>query len=176
MSNVAEMLEENEEETVVSAPKVTRMCKGQMPSPLVWYIKFHESGDNRSAIASKYFTTSGKVSDIQTNANQRYIVEDMTFTGEELDAAAEKIRENFVRGQEDNANGIAVSPRQLATTEPGDEDYSLEVIEIIRSMTTGDEAVTLEEARAAYNEANPRKTKAAVEDSDEDDDEDSLLD
>lgn len=174
------MSEENQvesEEVVKPEPKpAARLCKGQMPSPLVWFIKFKEPQDNRSAIAAKYFTTSGKVTDIQTNSNQKYIVESMTFTSEELDLAAEKIRENFVRGQDEDARGIAVSPRQLATTNEGDEEYALSVIETIREMVVEEDAVTLEQARAAHNEANPRAKKAEAEGSEPDPVDDAPLD
>lgn len=159
---MSEEVEVGTEEAVAEKPVrvAPRLCKGQMPSPLVWFIKFHESQENKSAIAAKYFTTSGKVSDIQTNANQKYIVEDMEFTSEELDQAAEKIRENFVRGQADVEAGNVVSPRQLATTVEGDEEYALGVIEQIREMAVTEDAVSLEDARAAYNEANPRAPRA----------------
>ena len=176
MNQTAELLQEDEAPTetpsegqspapVAEAPKApkpaARLCKGQMPSPLVWFIKFHESKENKSAIAAKYFTTSGKVSDIQTNANQKYIEENMTFSSEELDQAAEKIKENFVRGQEQVAAGEVVTSRQLATTTPGDEAYALSVIETIREAAIAEGAVSLEDARSAYNEANPRAPRAA---------------
>jgi hypothetical protein len=185
MSEVAIDVDTSVEETEAkTAPRVApRLCKGQMPSPLVWYVKFHEPKENKSAVAAKYFTTSGKITDIQSNSNQKYIVEDMLFSDEELDAAAEKVRENFVRGQAAAEAGEVVSPRQLATTTEGDEKYSLEVIETIRTMMADtSEGVTLADARAAYNEANPRANKVKAEDadgdveeeSDEDDDSDLL--
>ena len=146
-----------------AAPKVVlRLCKGQMPSPLVWFIKFHEPQDNRSTLAAKYFTTPGKISDIQTNANQKYIVANMVFTAEELEQARARIKENFVRGQADVAQGKVVSTRQLANTQPGDEAYALSVIDKIAAMDKSEGAVALAAARAAHNEANPRKAAGAT--------------
>lgn len=144
-------------------PKVAlRLCKGQMPSPLVWYIKFKEPQDNRSAVAAKYFTTPGKIADIQTNANQKYIVADMVFTAEELEQARARIRENFVRGQAEVAQGKVVSTRQLASTIAGDETYALSVIDIIAGLDKAEGAKTLAQSRAEHNAANPRKTAGAA--------------
>lgn len=138
-----------------------RMCKGTMPSCLVWYIKFHESKDNKSEIAKKYFTTPGKIADIQGNANQKYIVEKMVFTPAELDAARDQVKANFVRGQAENAaKPGSVNKRSLASTVAGDEIYSLEVIDVIaKHLAEGAEGVTLDNARSAYRAANPSASK-----------------
>lgn len=156
----------SEEIEVVDAPKVTqRFCKGNMPMALVWYIKFFEDQDNRSEIARSYFTTVGKITDIQTDSNQKYIVENMKWELAELDAMSEVVRANFVRGQDNElimANPDA-NKRKLATTNIEDADYSLEVLEDIKSMEFADDAISLADARAAYNAANPRKTKAKDE-------------
>jgi len=91
--------EEVEIEEVI--PKVTdRFCKGNMPMALVWYIKFHESQENKSGVARAYFTTVGKISDIQSGSNQKYIVEAMKWSKEELSAMGEVVKANFVRGQD----------------------------------------------------------------------------
>lgn len=151
-----------EEATETKVVETQRFCKGTMPSPLVWFIKFHESIENKSAVAKKYFTTPGKIADIQSNSNQKYIVEDMVWTDEELDSAVEGIKANFVRGQDEEGNPVNLdNKRGTATTQAGDEDASIEAIDAIRGMEPGDEAVTLGEARAAYNEANPRAPRKA---------------
>jgi hypothetical protein len=132
-----------------------------MPTPLVWFLKFHEDKENKSAVAKKYFTTPGKVSDIQTDANQKYVVENMKFSDDELNAAREAIAANFVRGQEAEAAAPgSVQKRGLATTEAGDEAASLEAIDTIANMTPAEDAVTLDEARAAHNAENPRAPRA----------------
>ena len=62
---------EDAAEVVEKAPKVVlRLCKGAMPMPLVHFIKFTEAKDAVSEVAKKYFTTPGKVSDIQKNAKK----------------------------------------------------------------------------------------------------------
>lgn len=172
MSEVAEV--EVAENKVVVAP---RLCKGAMPMALVHYIKFKEPKDCVSDIAKKYFTTPGKISDIQKNANQKYIVENMTFTSEELDAAAAKVAENFVRGQNEDGTPLdAANKRGTATTTAEDAAYSLEVIEIIRGLDADEDAVSLEAARATYNEANPRARKAKVETTEADTETEAVLD
>ena len=172
MSETAEELldgveeNENEETPETSAAATARLCKGQMPSPLVWYIKFHELKDNKSAVAAKYFTTPGKITDIQTNANQKYIVEEMRFSDEELAEAIARIKENFVRGQAANEeNPGSVGKRQLATTQAGDEEYALSVVEKVRELmeAVSDDAVTLADSRAAHNASKPKKEKATDE-------------
>ena len=148
-----------EVEKVSAAP--ARLCKGAMPMPLVHYIKFNEPKEAVSEVARKYFTTPGKISDIQKGANQKYIVEGMKFSKEELDDAADKIRENFTRGQDEN--GVALDPdnkRGTATTTAEDAEYALSVLQIMRDTEYDDNALTLEAARAKYNEKNPRPPRA----------------
>lgn len=160
MNDVAEMIEDTEVETPTATPAAGRLCKGPMPMVLVHYIKFKEKSDAISEIAHKYFTTPGKISDIQKGNNQRYIVKNMKFSEAELNDAADKIRENFVRGQE---NGVAIDPsnkRGTATTTAEDAEYALSVIELLRNETYPDNALSLEEARAAYNLKNPRPVRA----------------
>lgn len=159
----AENVESTEEKKAPVEPQ--RLCKGTMPSPLVWYIKFHESPDNKSAIAKKYFTTPGKISDIQSDSNQKYIVANMKWSKEELDAARATIRENFIRGQEaEMAAPGSVSKRGLATTQAGDEQASLDAIDAIEGMDVAEDAVSLTEARSSYNDANPRANRKPAED------------
>lgn len=157
----------SEVETTKTAAPAPKLSKGSMPMPLVWYIKFHEAQDNKSAVAAKYFTTPGKIADIQGNSNQRYIVENMKWSEVELQAAAQKVKDNFTRGQDEDGNPLDPdNKRGTATTTAEDAEYSLDVIEKIASMEFADDAITLEEARAAYNEENPRKkreTKAETE-------------
>lgn len=170
------MSKENQNpETEEKAPAAeARLCKGTMPSCLVWYIKFHEAKDNKSEIAKKYCTTPGKISDIQGNANQKYIVEDMVFSDAELDAAREQIKTNFTRGQaEEAAKPGSVNKRSLASTQPGDEEYSLAAIDAVQEfMEAGAEGKTLEEARAEYNAENPRAPRAPKAESTDDDGDD----
>jgi hypothetical protein len=134
------------EEKVAVIP--TKMSKGNMPMPLVWYIRFHED-DTIGNIARKYFTTPGKVTDIVKSFGQKYIVQDMVWSFEELAAARETIRDNFVRGQ-----STEESNRKTATTTAEDSAYSLEVLDKVEQMSlTG---VTLSDARSAWSLANPK--------------------
>jgi len=164
---VKEVLEEVVEE---KAPAVkAKMCKGQMPSPLVWYIRFHEAEPKVSAMAALYFTTPGKIVDITKANNQKYIVADMNWSDEDIAAAKAQVEANFVRGQaEEEAVPGSVKSRGLATTSAEDAEYSLAVLDSIQ--TGGTDGVNIVDARASYLEANPRNVaekKEKVEEGDE---------
>lgn len=148
------------ENPATTATEPLRMCKGQMPAPLVWYIRFHEVAENASALARKYFTTPGKIVDIQKSNNQKYIVENMKWSEKDIEAAAEQVKANFVRGQEHTPGTINI--RSLATTEAGDEQYSLEALDKISEMVFSDDALSLDEARAIHLKENPRASRAAT--------------
>lgn len=148
------------ENPATTASEPLRMCKGQMPAPLVWYIRFHEVAENASALARLYFTTPGKIVDIQKSNNQKYIVENMRWSEKDLEAAAEQIKANFVRGQEHTPGTINI--RSLATTEAGDEQYSLDVLVKIALMEFADDALSIDEARAIHLKENPRAPRAAA--------------
>lgn len=152
--NVNEEVQSNEVKKK-EEKKPNRLCKGAMPMPLVWYIKFFESG-SISEIAKKYFTTPGKITDIKSGNNQKYIVESMTWSKEDLDEARSAVKANFIRGQDDpNA-----TKRQLATTKSGDEAYSLEILDKLDDMEFDENAITLDKSRSNWREANPRATKS----------------
>ena len=156
-------------EAEAKAAPISSLCKGAMPMPLVWYIKFHESHENKSAVAKRYHTTVGKITDIQKGNNQKYIVERMVWGDEELVKAEDTIRANFVRGQDKDG----VSKRQLATTTIEDADYSLEVIQLIRDMELDGD--TLTEARATFLEANPRAKRARKEEVEDGENEEVIM-
>ena len=167
-----EVVEETTEvtEEVKSSPAALRLCKGAMVMPLVWFIKFREPKDNVSAVAKKYFTTPGKITDIQKDNNQKYIVENMKWSKEELDAAVAKTKENFVRGLHPET-GEPLNPndkRGTATTTAEDAEYSLKILGQIGEMQFPEDAITLEEARAIYRGENPKAVKAKTETTAED--------
>jgi len=168
-TNLESVGEGSEESEVKAKAEILRLCKGQMPMPLVWYIRFHEEG-GKSAIAKKYFTTPGKISDIQSSSNQKYIVSNILWTDEDLDLAREQVQANFVRGQADKNP----TKRKLATTTAEDAQYSLEVLDIIAKMV--DKIVEDSEyepesylfykaAREQYNTSHPRGSKKVKEES-----------
>ncbi len=87
--------------------KTTRISggisRGQMPHPLVWYIRFREEGSD-SEIAKRYFTTSGKIRDIRRNKNFKYITENATFSAGDIDKARDEIKKNFTK----NSNEVTL--------------------------------------------------------------------
>ena len=60
--------------------KVLDIARGRMPLAIVALIKFNESGATTAALATKYRTTVGKVSDIQKDRNFTYITKDFAPT------------------------------------------------------------------------------------------------
>jgi len=144
----APMVEEvtaQDEGQLESSPAVAtgqRFSKGHMPLPLVWFIKFKETGTVLE-IAKKYFTTPGKITDITKGSNQKYIVENMKWSKEEIADAVETIKENFVRGQ-DLTNP---TKRQLATSTMEDAAYSLSILEKMATMEYPEDAVGLSVAK-----------------------------
>lgn len=57
------------------APKV-EIIRGRMPAPVVLAIKTEDEGQTDGALAAKYRTTNGKVSDIRKNRNFGYITKE----------------------------------------------------------------------------------------------------
>lgn len=176
---MSEVTENEVEETAKAPAAPARMCKGTMPSLLVWFIRFHEEG-SVSEIAKKYFTTAGKITDITKGNNQKYIVEQMKWSEEDIKESIATINENFVRGQAKEADlPGSVNARGLATSTIDDAEFSLHAIEKVATMMEAMEedveeaSVTIADARKTYLEANPRKTKvedAKAEDADADTD------
>ena len=81
-----------------AAPKV-EIIRGRMPLPIVHMIKFGTEGETDGAVAAKFRTTNGKVSDVRKNRNFGYIHEDYKPSQEMLDKAAvyaEKLEDSSV--------------------------------------------------------------------------------
>lgn len=55
---------------------VIEIIRGRMPLPIVHMIKFGTEGETDGAIAAKYRTTNGKVSDVRKDRNFGYVKED----------------------------------------------------------------------------------------------------
>lgn len=70
------------------APKV-EIIRGRMPLPIVAMIKFGTSGLTDGAVAAKFRTTNGKVSDIRKDRNFGYIKEDYAPSAEMIVKAKE---------------------------------------------------------------------------------------
>lgn len=140
-----------------------KLIRGRMPLPLVWHIRFVESATtvatnddgeeieshaSDSAVAKKFFTTAGKIMDIRTNRNFKYLHEGTKFSQADIDAAKEQLKKNIAEG------------KMRGTDEPShdySEDDAAPMFELLDTMVA-DES-TIEADRAAYNEANPRKKK-----------------
>lgn len=69
------MAENTKKEEKVETPKAD-IIRGRMPLPIVHMIKFAPEGETDGALATKFRTTNGKVSDIRKERNFGYIKED----------------------------------------------------------------------------------------------------
>ena len=67
-------------------PKVD-IIRGRMPLLIVSMIKFGNDGVTDGALAAKYRTTNGKVSDIRKNRNFGYITKDFVPTADMIEGA-----------------------------------------------------------------------------------------
>ncbi len=101
--------------------KTTRISRGQMPHPLVWYIRFREEGSD-SEVAKRYFTTLGKISDIRQNKTFRHITENAAFSESDIDKARNQIKKNFTK----NSDEVALK----------DAEYCLEKLDEIKTGKT----------------------------------------
>ena len=63
------------------------IIRGRMPLPIVQMIKFADKGLTDGALAAKFRTTNGKVSDIRKNRNFGYIGEDYTPSADMISKA-----------------------------------------------------------------------------------------
>lgn len=120
------------EEKKPAAPKVD-IIRGRMPAPVVLKIKTEPSEATDGALAAKYRTTNGKVSDIRNNRNFAYITE-----------------ESFVPNQSDCDGTVAWAEKHGAP----------EVIKWAKSLKPGSEAdrAKYDEARKT---SRPGRKKAA---------------
>ena len=74
-------------EKKVETPKAD-IIRGRMPLLIVWTIKFGSEGQTDGAVATKFRTTNGKVSDIRKNRNFGYIQKDFVPTADMIEGAA----------------------------------------------------------------------------------------
>jgi len=155
-----------EEVEVKKAPAgPAKLIRGRMPLPLVWHIRFKESYDYEdidedgnvviahqpdSAVARKFFTTAGKIMDIRTNRNFKYLHEGTTFSESDIETAKDQLRKNIAEGKIRGTD---------TPTNDYDEDDASSMFELLDSMVS--ETSSIDEDRKAYNEANPRKKKEA---------------
>lgn len=75
-------------ETKEKAVKID-IIRGRMPLPIVAMIKFGDKELTDGALAAKFRTTNGKISDIRKNRNFGYIGEEYTPSQDQLDKAKE---------------------------------------------------------------------------------------
>lgn len=103
-------------ETKTAAPaekKMADIARGRMPLAIVALIKFNEAGATTAALAAKYRTTVGKVSDIQKDRNFNYITKEFAPTAQMKDDA-----KAFVKGFPDEKVIIAqIDGMKIATEE-----------------------------------------------------------
>jgi len=156
-----ETTEEATEEKAPAGP--AKLIRGRMPLPLVWHIRFKESVEtlekneegeevavhkSDSAVAKDFFTTAGKIMDIRTNRNFKYLTEDTTFDQADIDAAKDQLRKNIAECKMRGAD----EPSQDYS-----EDDAKPLFDILDGMVSDKSSIA--DDRAAYNEANPRKKK-----------------
>ena len=70
------------------------IIRGRMPALIVYMIKFNEPAATVAALATKYKTTVGKVSDVQKDRNFQYITKDFAPTAAMVEDA-KKFAENL---------------------------------------------------------------------------------
>jgi len=70
-----------------AVPKV-EIIRGRMPLPIVAMIKFSDEGQTDGALAAKFRTTNGKVSDIRKDRNFGYIGKDYVASADMIALAA----------------------------------------------------------------------------------------
>ena len=89
---------EKTEEKVVETPKAD-IIRGRMPLPIVHMIKFAAEDATDGALATKFRTTNGKVSDIRKERNFGYIKEDYVPDADQIAKAvafAEQLEDTSV--------------------------------------------------------------------------------
>lgn len=94
-----------------AAPKVD-IIRGRMPLPIVQMIKFEGEGVTDGALAAKFRTTNGKVSDIRKDRNFGYIDKDYVPSQDQIDKAKE-----FAAQLEDKSILKAIEAMKPATEE-----------------------------------------------------------
>ena len=73
--------------------------RGRMPHAIVYHIRFNEGeAAKNSELAKKYKTTQGKIFDIRTNKNFKYIIKEWRPTKAMLDQANEWLKAAGVEG------------------------------------------------------------------------------
>lgn len=91
--NKTENTEKKEEKVVVE------IIRGRMPLPIVHAIKFGPADETDGALAAKFRTTNGKISDIRKERNFGYIKEDYVPSEEQLAKAkayAEQLKDKSI--------------------------------------------------------------------------------
>lgn len=137
--------EATETTAAAEGPKRLDIINGRMPIPLVHLIRFDEVGSKDSEVAAKFFTSTGKVSDIKKNRNFQYVTEDMKFTQADIDAAKE-----FIARPSLNGNHIA-------------EDVQAKISAALDTLPVDENAAAaLTEARKATRATKPAKTEEAA--------------
>lgn len=171
IQDVNEEVELDEEGQAVAPkapPAPAKIIRGRMPLPLVWHVRFVASATTEtideeteevtegyasdSAVAKDMLTTAGKIMDIRTNRNFKYLTENTTFSQADIDEAKAQLSKNIAEGKKRGAD------------EPShdySEDEASSLFAILDAMVS--EASTVADDRAAFNEANPRVKKEKAE-------------
>lgn len=95
----------------VETPKAD-IIRGRMPLPIVHMIKFAPEGETDGALATKFRTTNGKVSDIRKERNFGYIKEDYAPDADQIAKAV-----TFAEQLEDGSTLKAVKALKPASDE-----------------------------------------------------------
>ena len=167
---VENVAEGTEEVAKPKAPVVVKIIRGRMPLPLVWHVRFVASKTSEdtiddetsevipggytsdSAVAKDMFTTAGKIMDIRTNRNFKYLTEGSTFSQSDIDEAKAMLTKNIAEGKKRGAD---------EASHDYTEDEAKSLFDILDTMVA--EKSTIADDRSAFNEANPRAVKAKVE-------------
>lgn len=80
-------------DTKAAEKTLANIVRGTLPKPLVYLIRFNETGGKEADIAKKYGTTSGKVADIIKNRNFAYIDKDYKPSQADIDASVNWLKQ-----------------------------------------------------------------------------------
>lgn len=142
----------DEKEEVVTRPvdekklkEVVEIIRGRMPLPIVKLIKFNTDGETDGAVAAKFRTTNGKVSDIRKNRNFLYVDKDFRPSADQ-----KKMAEEYA-AQLNNATIL----QQVKDMPVGDDTDAAKLAEARKKKPAGDDTAKPKEKPAAKPAEKP---------------------
>ncbi len=142
------MSKKEETNAEVKAPKV-EIIRGRMPIQVVKMIRFHSDEDmTKSALATKYRTTVGKINDVMAGSNFGYVGEDFKPSAEQLEAAKAYIDQCGDKDLTGLVNSFEVATEEEATGFETARKASRKVREkkeVVEEVVEEDEGVDLDD-------------------------------